>query len=87
VRRVFLSLPVITDGAYMARTCWPILFAGTISKPVRNHPACTTLSDTTEAVHLWHHMGTNTADYTNPIQPGSFLDQAFRMVDMSVEAQ
>ncbi len=41
-----------------------------------------TLPDTTEAVHIWHHMGTNPADCSNAIQSGSFLDKAFRMVDM-----
>ncbi|MEM9470350.1 MAG: hypothetical protein AAGA00_00230 [Pseudomonadota bacterium] len=41
-----------------------------------------TLPETTEAVHLWHHMGTNAPDSSTAIEAGSFLDQAFRMVDM-----
>jgi hypothetical protein len=41
-----------------------------------------TLPGTTEAVHIWHHMGTDAANCTNAIESGSFLDKAFRMVDM-----
>jgi hypothetical protein len=41
-----------------------------------------TLPDTTEAVHIWHHMVKKTADCSNAIQSGTFLDKAFRMVDM-----
>ncbi len=40
------------------------------------------LPDTTEAVHLWHHMGTGATDHPHMIETGSFLDHAFRMVDM-----
>lgn len=40
------------------------------------------LPETTEAVHLWHHMGTNAPDNSTAIQAGSFLDQAFRMVGL-----
>ena len=41
------------------------------------------LPDSTEAVHLWHHMGKTAAGGAAAIQPGSFLDQAFRMVGMT----
>ncbi|MEO1158977.1 MAG: hypothetical protein AAFW74_00800 [Pseudomonadota bacterium] len=41
-----------------------------------------TLPETTQAVHIWHHMGTHPADCSNAIQSGSFLDKAFRMVGM-----
>lgn len=43
-----------------------------------------TLPVSTEAVHLWHHMATTGASEVNTIQTGSFLDQAFRMVDMKL---
>jgi len=41
-----------------------------------------TLPASTEAVHVWHHMAATAADGANTIQADSFLDQAFRMVDM-----
>lgn len=41
-----------------------------------------TLPASTEAVHLWHHMAATAANGANTIQAGSFLDQAFRSVDM-----
>lgn len=59
--------------------------AGKLYNGVDN--AMDALPASTQAVHLWHHMGTPAANGTHVIQSGSFLDQAFRMVDMKPEGQ
>lgn len=41
-----------------------------------------TLPDSTKAIHLWHHMSASGENEAHTIQAGSFVDQAFRMVDM-----
>lgn len=61
---------------------YPVSWRDADSLYLRQGNVLGTLPETTEAVHLWHHMETSAASCPNAIQAGSFLDHAFRMVDM-----
>jgi hypothetical protein len=61
---------------------YPVSWRDADSLYLRERNVLSSLPEATEAVHLWHHMGASAANSPHTIQPGSFLDEAFRMVDM-----
>ncbi len=72
----------LEDCAQPANVYYPVSWQNAESLYVGESDIFDALPDATEAVHIWHHMGTTAVNGTAGIQSGSFLDRAFRMVDM-----
>ena len=76
------AIPGLEDKAQPPSAYYPVGWRDADKLYRSDSNVFATLPEATQAVHLWHHLAPASDAETLPVQTGSFVDQAYRMVDM-----